>query len=104
MWLRLIIEIAILALTVVSIVSLLRALGPIRRMVERGTKPWSCDVCLSFWVTLAAACATYFLLVALGSPVEPQMALAILPAQGLALLILSRIRPPDLPSLFEEKV
>lgn len=38
------------ALATYGFVRLLRAWGPIQRLVVRGTKPWACDVCLSFWI------------------------------------------------------
>jgi hypothetical protein len=100
MWLRLIVEVVLLALTVVSIVSTLRALGPIRKLVERGTKPWSCDVCLGFWTTLIASivgCIIASTVDRQGARPFLELAIVILPAHGLALMILSRLRPPVFP-------
>ena len=41
--------------TAAGLVFAVRTLAPIARMVERGIKPWSCDVCASFWATVLCA-------------------------------------------------
>lgn len=102
MWLRLIVEVVLLALTVVSIVSTLRALEPIRRLVLQGKKPWSCDVCLGFWTTLIASivgCVIASTADRQGALPFLELAIVILPAHGLALLVLSRLRPPEFPPI-----
>jgi hypothetical protein len=30
-----------------------RKLPGVRTLVERGVKPWACDVCMAFWATMA---------------------------------------------------
>jgi hypothetical protein len=38
--------------TAAGLVHAMRALPPVAELVQRGVKPWSCDVCMSFWCTL----------------------------------------------------
>ncbi len=44
-----------IAIAVPGIVLAIRALPPITRLVERGVKPWACDICACFWITGALA-------------------------------------------------
>lgn len=39
------------ALTVPGFVLAIRAVPFIERKVERGVKPWACDICMCFWST-----------------------------------------------------
>ena len=41
-----------LACSAAAIVLILRAFSAIQRRVVAGLKPWSCDLCMSFWSTL----------------------------------------------------
>lgn len=40
------------ALGAVGLTVVLRALPPFSGWNEKGVKPWSCDLCMSFWTTL----------------------------------------------------
>ena len=96
------------ALAAVSLVSILRALLPTRIAAK---KPWSCDICIGFWMTLAlclvwTAVATIrdrvigldrLLLVSNGLA----RLFLVFPTHGLVLIILSRIRPPSFEFLKE---
>lgn len=42
---------ALVALTVPGFVLAVRALSVVERLVERGIKPWACDICMCFWST-----------------------------------------------------
>lgn len=98
MWLRLIIEVVLLALSAVSLVSILRALSPIQKLVKAKKKPWSCDACLGFWTTLVLAVVVVVVPAVMGEArVEPLIYLAILPAHGLTLIVLSKLRAPEFP-------
>ncbi len=50
---------ALVGLGGVGLATIVRALVPVR-WLEQGIKPWSCDLCLSFWATafctVVAAC------------------------------------------------
>ena len=94
MWLRLILEVALLALVVVSVASVARALVP-KGWAQR--KPLSCDVCMSFWVLVAVGVGRYY------DVHDARELFALIPAHGLAILLLSRLRAPDFPVLEEEK-
>jgi len=94
MWLRLIVDVVILAMSVVSATSIVRALVPKKWLA---TKPFSCDVCMSFWPL--AGVVLYVLL----RHIDAALALAAIPAHGLAVLLLVRLRPlPELPDLIED--
>lgn len=98
MWLRLIIEVVLLALSAVSLVSILRALSPIQKLVVAKKKPWSCDACLGFWTTLVIALTVVAVPALMGEPrIEPLIYLAVLPAHGLTLIVLSKLRAPEFP-------
>ena len=61
----------------------------IRRWDELGVKPWACDLCMSFWLTLAVC--------ALGAFLPEQLELwrlwAWMPAFAIAYPWLARVRP-----------
>lgn len=38
--------------TAAGAVHAIRTLPPVARLVERGVKPWACDVCSAFWLTV----------------------------------------------------
>lgn len=78
-------EVLLLALAAVSLTTMIRAIPFVKAMADRGVKPWGCDVCMSFWsLGLAAVVAATYDLAAL---------LAAVPAHGLAVLLLHRLRP-----------
>ena len=51
-----------LACSAAAIVLILRALTPIKKRVVAGIKPWSCDLCMSLWSTLAVLAGATVLL------------------------------------------
>lgn len=44
--------VVLVALSAASIVPVVRALPGIQGWVQRGIKPWACDLCMSFWSTI----------------------------------------------------
>lgn len=88
MWLRLIV---LIALAVVSATSIVRALAP-KSWASR--KPISCDVCMSFWLVVGACLALWFL-----EGLRNTLYLEGPAAHGLAVLLLSKLRTPELPPL-----
>jgi hypothetical protein len=79
-----------IAISVPGIVLAVRALPPVAVLVERGVKPWACDVCSCFWITaLLVVCAMQY---------RFELALTAPPAYTLSMLLLSFMqRPTALP-------
>lgn len=44
----------LVALSAAALPPVVRALPWVQRQLEAGIKPWACDLCMSFWSTLAA--------------------------------------------------
>ena len=44
--------VVLVALSAASIVPVVRALPGVQGWVQRGIKPWACDLCMSFWSTI----------------------------------------------------
>ena len=42
-------------LTAASLVTVFRAVPPGKTLAATGRKPWACDVCMSFWMTILVA-------------------------------------------------
>lgn len=101
MWLRLIVETILVALSAVSLSGIVRTLGFVRPLVARGVKPWSCDVCLSFWTTLLVGLVIFLASYSITRTARLDSLVVVVPAHGLALLLLSRLRPPEIPPLEE---
>lgn len=90
-----------IALTVPGLVTAVRALPWVSEKVVAGVKPWSCDICMTFWgtalVTVVAATAT----------LDGYVILLAGPAYTVALVVLERVLhapppgppPEDLPPL-----
>lgn len=91
MWLR-VIEGVGMALAAVSLTSIARALAP-KRLLEQ--RPLSCDVCMSFWMALWVALTVAILALVMKRTIRLDSFVLLLPAHGLALIILSRLRPPS---------
>jgi hypothetical protein len=94
---------AAVALTVPGFVLAVRALAPVAKLVEAGTKPWACDVCMCFWSTALLATCTG------AAAGDWRLALCAGPAYTIALVVLSHLeRPvafpalPDAPGLAEK--
>ena len=45
----------VIGATAAGLVFAARTLAPVARWVDRGIKPWACDVCASFWATVLCA-------------------------------------------------
>jgi hypothetical protein len=58
-----IVTVLVVGLFAAGLTSVVRALPYFRDLVFRGVKPWACDLCMSWWGSLAGA-------VALDLPVE----------------------------------
>jgi hypothetical protein len=50
--LELLLRALLVGATAAGLVHAVRTLPPVERLVQRGVKPWACDVCMSFWCTL----------------------------------------------------
>ncbi len=83
---------AFIALTVPGLVLAVRALPPVLRWVEAGVKPWSCDVCLSFWASAALGIG------AANAFGDWRYALCASPAYTVALGLLSHLERPTTPA------
>ena len=85
-----------LGLTVVGAIQVIRALPGVRRWVLNGVKPWACDLCMSWWLSLLAAGAA-------GALIDPAWTLATLPAVAVSVWVTGRMKVPgafpDLPPL-----
>lgn len=86
------------ALTAVALTQIVRKLPPFSRWTLEGKRPWSCDLCMSFWSGWAA----YLLsLPLLDMPDIRQNLASVLPAIAVALYANARIYPgtnaPELP-------
>lgn len=84
------------AATAVGFVIALRQAPHVRDLNERGVKPWACDLCMSFWSTLAIC--------ALASLMDdrdelPWKLWAWLPAFAIAYPWLARVNPMPSDSL-----
>lgn len=89
----------LLALGAVSATSVVRALGFMKPLLARGAKPWSCDVCMAAWsqpVGLLLSASGFLAGEQTGLRAMAAVAVAALPAHGLAVLLLARLRPPPL--------
>ena len=86
------------ALAVVSLVSVLRALLP-KRLLEK--KPWNCDICIGFWMTLALCLVWTAVATIRDHGIALDKLFLVFPTHGLVLIILSRIRPPSFEFLKE---
>jgi hypothetical protein len=86
--LELLIAVPLVAATAVGIATAARHAPIIRGWNERGVKPWACDLCMSFWMTLVVAAA--------GAWWAPWFIGAWMPAFALAYASLTRLTPmPD---------
>lgn len=47
--------VVLVGLSAAGFVQLVRVIPPGPRMVARGTKPWACDLCMSWWTALVVA-------------------------------------------------
>ena len=94
---QLLIATVLLALFAVSLTSSLRAFRRIGDAAERGVRPWGCDMCMASWaLVLAVAALAGWRLAGGGLQLDPLLLFAALPAHGLAVLLLARLRPPPL--------
>ncbi len=90
-------ELALYALvagaTAVGTTEAIRQAPYIRDLNERGVKPWACDLCMSFWVTLIVALLGAFL----PEQAEPGRLWAWMPSFAVAYTWLTRVTPapPD---------
>lgn len=75
----------LIGLSIVALISLARAIAPTKLLMRR---PLSCDLCSSFWVSIAL---TAFLVWYTGSQIGLEPAL---PAMVIATYLLPRIAPP----------
>jgi len=83
---------AAIAFTVPGFVFAVRALPFIDAMVVKGIKPWSCDICMSFWSTGGFALAA--------ASQDPRLLLCAGPAYTIALIVLSFMeRPAAMPPI-----
>lgn len=95
----------LVAATAVGATEAIRKAPLIRGWNEQGIKPWACDLCMSFWLTLIVV------LLAVVVPSEPQLYWigAWMPAFALAYSWLTRVTPvpvdvhPGLPELVPGK-
>ena len=74
------------AATAVGFVIALRQVHPVSAWNERGTKPWACDLCMSFWSTLAVCALAAVLL-------DPERLWSWMPAFAIAYPWLARVNP-----------
>lgn len=86
------------ALTAVGLTQTIRKVPPFSKWTLEGKRPWSCDLCMSFWTAWAA----YELSLVLVEDLDMRDALlAVLPAIAVALFVNARIypgsSPPELP-------
>lgn len=95
MWLRLIVEGVGMALASVSLTSIVRALVP-KTLATR--KPISCDLCMSFWTTFVLALGVVVGVLGAIHRLFLDPLVLLLPVHGLALVVLSKIRPFEFPS------
>jgi len=83
---------------VVLLVRALRELGPVRRWVLAGTKPWACDLCMCLWS--AATVTALRLPPDLGDTLIQWWGRAMLALVALELLVLVSLQArPELPEL-----
>lgn len=85
-----------LALMTAGAIQVVRALPGVRRWVLDGVKPWSCDLCMSWWIA--------FLTSALASAlIDVRWSLAVLPAVAISVWMTGRMKapgaPPEMPEL-----
>jgi len=90
----LLVESVLLAFSAVGIISLMRLLPPFRGLVAAKKKPWSCDICLSFWILL-------LMCLSLGNW-ERAVMFAGPPSYGLAIFLLKWLRDPEIPGFDSE--
>jgi len=77
-------------------VGVIRALPPFRGWVARGTKPWACDLCMSWWTSIAWCLALW----AAGYEVIGPATWAASGGVSLGLLACLNREPPPLPQDF----
>lgn len=76
-------------LTAAGAIQVIRALPLVRSWVMRGTKPWACDLCMSWWLSLAAGAVGV-----VGS--GPEWGCTVLPAVAVSMWVTGRMKPvPD---------
>lgn len=80
---------ALVGLTAVGLIQVVRALPLVRDWVLRGTKPWACDLCMSWWSCLLLGATAAALS-------DWQWSLTVLPAVGISVWLTGRIQSPRL--------
>lgn len=84
----------LVALSVPGVVVAVRALPPVQRLVDRGVKPWACDICSCFWITALLVFGLAAAVALLGAD-RWWIALAVAPpAYTLSLLLLRVVQAP----------
>lgn len=72
-------------LSAAGLVQLVRVVPPGPKMVQRGTKPWACDLCMSWWSAV--------LLVAVACAMDPAWALVLPGSFFVSLFLTARLYP-----------
>ena len=75
-----------LGLSVAGAIQVIRALPYVRGWVLRGVKPWSCDLCMSFWLSLVAGASA--------AVSDPSWSLAVLGSVVISIAVTGRLRVP----------
>lgn len=75
-----------LGLSVAGAIQVIRALPFVRGWVLDGVKPWSCDLCMSFWLTLTAT--------AYAAVSDPRWSLAAMGSIAVSIAVTGRLRVP----------
>lgn len=93
--LRMLVAIVWIALSSVGITALVRSAPPFRGWVEAKKKPWSCDICMGFWVCLLVSLVV--------GNWNREVIAAGLPAYGLCIMLLKWLREMEIPAFNGEK-
>lgn len=50
----------LLGMSAATMITIFRAVPPGLWLVKKGTKPWACDICMSFWMTIFSTIIAIF--------------------------------------------
>lgn len=99
----------LIGLTAAAIPPIVRAFAPVQRWMMNGTRPWVCDLCMSFWSTAIAAASWWGIAHALDDHAGGRLLLAGLPAFAITFALVRyngepHGPPPDLSELQDSGV